>query len=147
MIENRPASLLADPTYGILPKLPLAPDWSSVPELIRVATLDLGGIQPVTKAMAEAAGGTLHDMPSEGEIELFRKRGTNYQLVAPVLSCVLAGEVEGVQQIRPFAMTLIPASKHEKVEQQSIDLIAKLDVSKWLETQPMYAGYDPFCGG
>ena len=51
MIENRPASLLADPAYGILPKLPFALDWSSVPELIRVATLDLGGIQPVTKAM------------------------------------------------------------------------------------------------
>jgi hypothetical protein len=87
MIENRPASLLADAAYGILPKLPLALDWSSVPELIRVATLDLGGIQPVTKAMAEAAGGTLHDKPSEGEIELFRKRGTNFQVVSLVLSC------------------------------------------------------------
>jgi hypothetical protein len=52
---NRPASLLADPAYGI-PKLPFALDWSSVPELIRVATLDLGGIQPVTKAHGRGGG-------------------------------------------------------------------------------------------
>jgi hypothetical protein len=147
MIENRPASLLADPAYGILPKLPLALDWSSVPELIRVATRDLGGIQPVIKAMVSAAGGKLHDKPSVGEIELFGKRGTNFQLISLVLSCVPAGDVEGVQQVRPFAMTLIPASKREKVEQQTIDLVAKLDVNKWLETEPMYAGYDPFSGG
>ena len=94
MIENRPASLLADPAYSILPKLPIALDWSSIPELIRVATLDLGGIQPVTKAMSEAAGGTLHDKPSDREVELFRRRGTNFQLISIVLSCVPAGMVD-----------------------------------------------------
>lgn len=147
MIENRPASLLADSAYSILPKLPFALDWSSVPELIRVATLDLGGIQPVTKAMADAAGGTLHDKPSDGEVALFQKRGTNFQLVSIVLSCVPAGEVEGVLQVRPFAMTLIPASKRDKVQESTIDLVAKLDVNAWLATEPMYAGYDPFSGG
>jgi hypothetical protein len=146
MIENRPASLLADPAYSILPKVPIALDWSSVPELIRVATLDLGGVQPVTKAMSEAAGGTLHDKPSDGEVELFRKRGTNFQLISIVLSCVLAGRVDDVLQVRPFAMTLIPASKRDKVQETTIDLVAKLDVDAWLATEPMYAGYDPFSG-
>ncbi|RUV27881.1 hypothetical protein [Mesorhizobium sp. M5C.F.Ca.IN.020.32.2.1] len=146
MIENRPASLLADAPYGILPKLPFALDWSAIPELIRVATLDLGGVQPITKAMAEAAGGALHDKPSDGEVELFRKRGTNFQMISIVLSCVAAGEVDGVLQVRPFAMSLIPASKREQVTTQTIDLVAKLDVSAWLATGPMYAGYDPFSG-
>lgn len=146
MIKNRPASLLVDHTYGVLPKFPLALDWSSVPELIRIATLDLGGIQPVTKAMADAAGGELHDKPSQGEVELFRTRGTSFQLISLVVSCVPAGVVDGVLNVRPFAMTLIPASKRGKVEQQSIDLVAKLEVSKWLESKPMYAGYDPFSG-
>jgi hypothetical protein len=41
MIENSPASPLADAAYRILAKLPLALDWSFVLELIRVATLDL----------------------------------------------------------------------------------------------------------
>ncbi|MEZ2145372.1 hypothetical protein AAE026_24240 [Bradyrhizobium sp. DN5] len=146
MIENRPASLLADPAYSILPKLPMKVDWTSVPELIRVATLDLGGVQPVTKAMSEAAGGTLQDKPSEGEVELFRKRGTTFQLISIVLSCVPAGRVDDVLQVRPFAMTLIPASKRDKVQETTIDLVAKLDLDAWLATEPMYAGYDPFTG-
>lgn len=146
MIDNRPASLLADSAYGTLPKLPLAVDWSSIPEMIRVATLDLGGVQPVTKAMVEAAGGTLHDKPSEGEIELFKKRGTNFQMISLVLNCVPAGEVDGVLQVRPFAMTLMPASKRGEVDQTTIDLVAKLDVDSWLGAEPMYAGYDPFSG-
>ena len=61
--------------------------------------LDLGGIQPITKAMAEAAGGTMYDKPSKDEIELFRKRRTKFQLVSVVLSCVAAGEADGVQQV------------------------------------------------
>lgn len=146
MIENRPATLLADVAYRTLPKLPLALDWTSIPELIRVAMLDLGGVQPVTRAMAEAAGGNLRDTPSDGEVELFRKRGTTFQLVSVVLSCVASGEVGGVLQARPFAVTLIPASKRNAVAHETIELVAKLDVSKWLETEPMYAGYDPFSG-
>lgn len=146
MIRNRPASLLADPTYSVLPKPPLALDWSAVPELIRVATLDLGGIQPITKSMAEAAGSILHDKPSKGEIELFRERGTSFQLISVVLNCVPAGDANGVLQVRPFAMTLIPAQKRGIVDQRLIEQISKLDVNKWLETHPIYAGYDPFSG-
>ena len=62
MIENRPASLLADPAYSILPWLPISLDWSPILDLVHTATLDLGGIQPITKAMVNAAGGTLHDI-------------------------------------------------------------------------------------
>jgi hypothetical protein len=146
MIENRPTILLADLAYRTLPKLPLALDWTSIPELIRVPMLDLGGVQPVTRAMAEAAGGTLSDKPSGGEVELFRKRATTFQLVSVVLSCVAAGEMDGVLQVRPFAVTLIPASRRSEVAYVTIELIAKLDLSKSLETEPLYAGYDPFSG-
>lgn len=146
MIENRPASLLADPAYRTLPKLPLKVDWASIPELLRVAMLDLSGIQPITKAMAEAARGKMWDKPSEEEIELFRKRGTTFQLISVVLSCVAAGEADGAQQVRPFAVTLIPASKRGEVDRRTIDLVAALDVNKALETEPMYSGYDPFSG-
>lgn len=146
MIDNRPAALLADPAYRTLPKLPLSLDWSSIPELIRVAMLDLGGVQPVTKSMAEAAGGNLHDKPSDGEVELFRRRGTEFQLVSVVLSCVAAGESDEGLKVKPFAVTLIPVSQRGEVHHQTIDLVAKLDVGRWLETEPMYSGYDPFSG-
>jgi hypothetical protein len=146
MIKNRPTALLGDGAYCTLPKPPIALDWTSIPELIRVSMLDLGGIQPITKEMAEAAGGTVYDKPSEREIELFRKRGTKFQLVSVVLSVVPAGEVDGVLQVRPFAVTLIPASKRGEVEHQTIDFVTQIDVSKWLDTQPAYTGYDPFSG-
>ncbi len=146
MITNRPAALLADAAYCTLPKLPFALDWTSIPELIRVSMLDLSGVQPITKAMAEAAGGTLQDKPSDGEIEHFRRRETKFQLISVVLSVVPAGETDGVLQVKPFAVTLIPASKRGEVAHQSIDYVTKVDVGKWLATEPMYAGYDPFSG-
>jgi hypothetical protein len=147
MIENRPDVLLADAAYRTLPRPPLAVDWTSIPELIRVSMIDLSGIQPITKAMAEAAGGTMHDKPSEGEIALFKKRSTQFQMISVVLSVVAAGEIDGVLQVKPFAVTLIPSSKRNEVQHENIDYIANVDVGKWMETEPMYAGYDPFSGG
>jgi len=146
LIERRPAFLLNDAAYRTLPRAPLEMDWSCVPELIRIAMLDLGGVQPPTRAMAEAAGGTLRDKPSDLEIALFRKRSTTFQLVSVVLSCLAAGDSNGHLRVRPFAVTLIPGSKRNEVDERPIDAIAPLDVSKWLAADPIYTGYDPFSG-
>lgn len=146
LIERRPEFLLDDNAYRTLPKAPLAVDWSHVPELIRIAMLDLGGVQPPTLAMAKAAGDMMRDKPSEGEIALFRERGTMFQLVSVVLSCVAANEADGHLRVRPFAVTLIPGSKRNEVDERPIDAIAPLDVSKWLAADPLYTGYDPFSG-
>ena len=146
MITQRPDALLSDAAYRTLPKAPLHIDWNSVPDLVRVAMLDLTGIQPKTNAMLEAAGGELKVEPSEGEITLFKSRGTAFQLVSVVLSLVPGDIVDGVSQFKPFAVTLIPASKRNEVQTASIELVAKSDVAKWLESEPMYTGYDPFSG-
>jgi len=66
-------------------------DWSSIPELIRASTLGVGGIRPIAKGMADAAGGPLRDTPSPGEIALFRHRGTRFQMVSLVASLLPAG--------------------------------------------------------
>ena len=136
MINDRPQALLDDPVYCTLPKPPLRVDWSSVPELIRVAMLDLGGVQPITKAMAEAAGGELRDKPSDGEIALFKQRGTHFQMISVVLSVVAAGESDGALNVKPFAVTLIPGSKRGAVSHADIEFVSKVDVAKWLETEP-----------
>ncbi|MFN3171375.1 MAG: hypothetical protein ACE37E_11890 [Hyphomicrobiales bacterium] len=136
-----------DPAYSILPKLPFSLDWSSVPEFIRITAFNIGGVQPVTKAVTEAAGRVPYDKLSDGQVELFRKRGTHFQLVSLVLSCVPVGEANDVVKVQPFAMTLIPASKRGKVHEITIDLVEKLDVGAWLATEPVYGGYDPFSGG
>lgn len=86
MIGNRPAHLLADTAFKTLPKAPLTVDWSSIPELLRVAMLDLSGIQPPTREMVEAAGGELQDKPSEGRSNFSKERGTEFQFVSVVVS-------------------------------------------------------------
>lgn len=146
MIKDRPAALLGDDDYGTLPKPPLRLDWTAIPELIRVSMLDLGGVQPLTKAMADAAGGQLFDKPSEGEIKLFRERGTKFQMISVVVTCVAAGRSDDALSVRPVAINLIPASKRNAVQEVDIDAIAALDVDKWLSTEPAYTGYDPFSG-
>ncbi|RYH15234.1 MAG: hypothetical protein EON54_28815, partial [Alcaligenaceae bacterium] len=108
--------------------------------------MDLSGVQPLTKAMMDAAGGELHDKPSEGEIALFQARDTNFQLISVVLSCITAGSIDGVVQAKPFAVTFIPASKRDVVSRVKIDFVAQIDVSNWLATGPFYSGYDPFSG-
>ncbi|CAH2407297.1 hypothetical protein [Mesorhizobium ventifaucium] len=97
--------------------------------------------------MAKAAGGVMHDSPSRGEIELFRQQGTQFQMISVVVSIAALKIVDGVPHATPYAISLIPASKRDRVDERPIDLIAKLDVQKFLrETQPCYMGYDPFAG-
>ena len=147
MIKDRPKGLLARPEYSHIPPLPLAVSLETVPELVRASLGPLGGIQPVTKAMSDAAAGPLFDLPSPGEVELFRRAGTKFQMVQVVLS--LAGfTVEGeASHAIPYSLSLIPASKRGKVQTTTIDFIEKVDIGEYLrKTQPCYRGYNPFSG-
>lgn len=146
MIEDRPAHLLSDPAYRTLPSLPYAVDLSALPELVSASILDLGGIQPITGEMATAAGGRLFDRPSPAEVLLFRERRTEFQMISVVVSLVDASSKGSAFTGRPFALTLIPASKRGEISRCTIDLIDKLDVDNWLKTEPAYVGYDPFSG-
>ena len=50
---------------------------------------------------------------------------------------------------KPFALTLMPASKRGSVTHCTIDLVEKLDLTGLLKIEPAYIGYDPFsdvCG-
>src|SRR6266404_7554686 len=59
MIKDRPAHLLGQNDYKRLPSEPFAVDFAALPDLIRESFAPLGGIQPVTGAMATAANGQL----------------------------------------------------------------------------------------
>ena len=146
MIANRPAHLLADPAYSVRPPLPYRVDWSPVPDLVSRSIFELGGIQPITRAMFAAAGGDLHDTPSEGEIELFREAGTEFQLIWIVASLVpKTGEGEGFGTT-PFALTLLPARKRGAIQTATIDLVGKLDVQYDPANPPLFSQFDPFDG-
>ncbi|RVT93442.1 hypothetical protein [Sphingomonas crocodyli] len=146
MIANRPSHLLADPTYSIRPALPYRVDWSPVPAFVRRSIFELGGIQPITKSMVTAAGGTLHDTPSEGEVALFREANIEFQMIFIVASLVAkAGEGEGFGTT-PFALSLLPASKRGEIQTAPIDLVEKLTLAYDPANPPLYARFDPFEG-
>jgi hypothetical protein len=146
MIADRPKALLDDPSYSRLPQPPFAIDWSAVPELVKVSTVDLSGIQPITGARAKAVGGKMFDKPSAAEVELFRADKTQFQMVSLVASLIISGTEDGATIGRPFALTLIPASKRGQVQRLAIESVEHLDVDRWLDAQPVYAGYNPFTG-
>src|SRR5947209_15280369 len=89
VIENRPASLELDEAYSTLLPPPYRLDVSSVPDPVRKSLFHLGGIQPLTGEMAKAANGELSDKPSRGEIELFERRNTEFQLIMIVANCIV----------------------------------------------------------
>jgi hypothetical protein len=147
MIKDRPAHLLNQPDYKKLPPKPFHVDFNALPELVRKSFGPLGGIQPVTGAMFKAANGTLRDMPSEGEIELFRKAETRFQPVFVVMNIANLQTENDVLTAFPYALTLIPAAKRGAIDVKTIDLVAKLDAQRIIdEAEFCYAGFDPFTG-
>src|SRR5207248_9862803 len=76
-----------------------------------------------------------------------REAGTEFQIVSVVLNLAHLNTGAEVPEAVPYALTLIPSSKQGAVDQRNIDAIVKLDVQKFLhETEPCYAGLDPFSG-
>lgn len=147
MIENRPKHLLAQEDYKRLPTKPFAVDFESLPKLVRQALGPLGGNQPMTGEMAKAAHGQLRDMPSNGEIELFKEKGSVFQMISLVLNIAHLKEGDGTPVAIPYSLSLMPASKRGAVDERNIDLVSKLDAQKTLkEFEPCYAGFDPFSG-
>lgn len=147
MIKDRPKHLLDQNDYKRLPTKPFALSFETLPEPVRRATGRLGGIQPVTREMARAASGELHDMPSEGEIALFKEKGTLFQPVFLILSIAYLKEIDGTPVATPYALSLLPTSKRDVIDERSIELIAHLDIQKALQDmKPCYAHFDPFAG-
>jgi hypothetical protein len=147
MIKNRPTSLIADPAYATLPGLPFSLDLSGVPDWIKMSILFLGGVQPITGAMATAAGGLLSDTPTAGELALFRERGTSFQLVFVVVSVAKFIDIDGIPHGIPYALSLVPATKRGRVSQVGVDHVEQIDLSAIVaRDHPVYVGFDPFSG-
>jgi hypothetical protein len=147
MIKDRPTHLLNQADYKSLPAKPFRVKFEALPEMVRKSLGPLNGIQPVTGAMFKASNGTLRDMPSEGEVNLFRKADTRFQSIFVVMSIAhLKTEGETLTAF-PYALTLIPSSKRGDIDVRTIDLVAKLDTQKYLaEAEPCYVAFNPFMG-
>lgn len=97
--------------------------------------------------MFQAAGGTISDLPTEGEVEMFRAQDARFQMVSVVASLVAVGETDDHLLTTPFALTLVPASKRGELELVDIDAVARLDISAIARrAEAFYMNFDPFTG-
>jgi hypothetical protein len=145
MIISRPASLDGDQAYRTLLPPPYRLDLACVPEPIRQSLFHLGGIQPLTGEMAKAAHGNLSDAPSAAEIELFKRKGTEFQLIMIVANCIVVA-LDDHPVLRPYAVTLIPASKRDEVSHSTIDWVKHFAGKELMGGETAYVGLDPFRG-
>lgn len=146
MIENRPASLAANPLYGAMPEGLVSVDTTSLPEILRLDLDTLSGIQPITATMARAARGELRDDPSAGEIEVYREQGTTFQLVFIVFN-LFDLRTSGDHTVgRPYAISLVPASKRGAVTTVPIDWIKNMRLEPSPFEGKAYLDFDPFTG-
>ncbi len=146
MINNRPELLRSLPHYTGVPAREFGVDMAAIPELVRLSLNALGGVQPVTRAMAAAAGGDMYDKPSEGEIALHQRLGSRFQLIMVVMNVAALREHDGELLGAPYSISLMPASKRGEVDTATIEFVAQMDPAKLMGGQPCYLGYDPFQG-
>lgn len=144
MIQNRPENLLALPFYRAGEHASLGVDWASVPDLLKLDIAALSGIQPITGELMKAAGGIMHDSPSEAEIERHIANGSRFQMVQIVASLFNARPHQGGLIARPYALSLVPAMKRGLVQETSIDFIRRLDLNANPLQGMAYLGFDPF---
>lgn len=146
MIRDRPPSLAENPFYARAPRVDITADLGGLPDLLRLDLVSLSGVQPITKAIAEAAGGNLRDNLSPGEVALHRQRDARFQLIFIVLNLFDLKEVDGKVTGRPYAISLVPATKRGAVTEVGVDWIEKMN----LEPSPFhgqaYLDFDPFTG-
>lgn len=123
----------------------LSTNFGTVPDTIGVCLEYLGGVQPVTAPMAELTNGELRDEPSPQEIEYFKAKGTQFQLIQVVLNLVYWKKDNDTVFGLPYSISLIPSSKRGSVTHSTIELVAKAGVSG-MSKQSAYKGFNPFTG-
>lgn len=148
MINDRPSYLTDDPSYAAIPPLPIGLDLRTVPNWVKLSMLFLGGVQPITQEMIEAAGFIVEDRPSPGEIDLFRQRETRFQIISVVTSVAAFREVDGVHLGVPYAISLVPASKRGAVSSNiGAEYVRQIDLNVALQEQePCFVDFNPFNG-
>lgn len=147
MIRDRPPLLLQNPLYRALPDADLSADVAALPKLLQLDLDTLSGVQPVTRDTAAAADGNLRDNLSPGEAELHRIRDARFQLIFIVLSLyALKARGDGGYVGRPYAISLIPASKRGAVSDTEVAWVEKMDLEASPFAGQAYLNFNPFSG-
>lgn len=145
LIADRPAILISREGYVMPFPINLSANFGTVPEMIGASLASLGGVQPVTAPMAELTNGELRDEPSPQEVEYFKAKETQFQLIQVVLNLIYWETQEDMVYGLPYSISLLPSSKRGNVTHSTIEFVAKAGVPG-MSKQSAYRGFNPFTG-
>jgi hypothetical protein len=150
-IENRPKELWDFPNYGCLPDRPFEIDLeSAIGEFLAQDIFDLDGTQPIESKILGLSkkyfdGHPVIEVnPSEEAIDFYRERGDTFQMINVIVCCHSFEERGGKLYGLPYHISLRPAQKRGKPSSVGVDWIKNMDLSRVLEGNPHYMGYNPF---
>ena len=146
MIVNRPSLLEEIPYYKRLPKLPFAPDFSVLPEVLNFDIVALDGLEPITVQVAQMHPSGIPLQPSQELLDYYAKQDIKFQMVFVVANFYDLRCVDSIIYGRPYSVSLMPASKRGKVQELSPAFFKNFSIEKALEMEPVYLDFNPFKG-
>jgi len=146
MIVNRPSFLEEIPYYRQLPKLPFAPDFSALPEVLNFDIVALDGLEPITVQVTQMHPSGISLQPSQELINYYEKQDIKFQMVFVVANFYDLKCADSITYGKPYSISLMPASKRGKVQELSPAFFKNFSIEKALEMEPVYLGFNPFKG-
>jgi hypothetical protein len=146
MIVNRPLTLEKIPYYKRLPRLPFAPNFSALPEVLNMDILTLDGLEPITLDIASLYPSGIPLQPSQEIINYYSRQEIKFQMVFVVANFYDLRCVDNVVEGRPYSISLIPASKRGKPQEMSAVFFKNFSIEKVLEQKLIYLNFNPFKG-
>lgn len=150
-IKNRPTELCNLPNYCYFPDRSFEIDLeSAIGEFLAQDIFDLDGIQPIESNILGLSkkyfeGYPVMEVnPSEDAIDFYRERGSTFQIINVVVCCHSFKEREGKLYGLPYHISVRPAQQRGKPVSVGVDWIRNIDLSRLLDGNPRYMGYNPF---
>jgi hypothetical protein len=145
LINNRPKSLRQIPFYTSLPRGGIFFDYESLPGFMNVDLYTLAGIMPKTVDLVKNTQVGFHINPSKKEIEYYRARNTEFQLIHVVANVHTFREQEDKSVIAyPYAISLVPGQKRGLPEVARINFVEKINLEKLNQHSHVYTDMSPF---
>jgi hypothetical protein len=146
MINNRPEILESLPFYKHLPRAPFTFNPMTLPPLLNFDIFEMCGILPITLAISNLCPEGLSVQPSKNVFDYYQKIAMKFQMIFVVASFYDLKFVNETIIGRPYAISLIPASKREKVDERNAKFAASLKYEELENMGLIYLDYDPFEG-
>ncbi len=118
----------------------------SIPELIKLSLVILRDVEPLVTDALPYTDEYVDDTPTSKELKYYESIGSKFQIIFLVINSIYYDSVDGISNLLPFSMSLIPASKRGEVETSNARFVASMAGNKFFDDGAAYMGLDPFAG-